>query len=223
MNEISEFLLFSRSTQARPPNYSYLADGTKISALNGGCEGLVYRGPFVYRRSTRGGTSSLTLESAAFGGFLTKVGAAETAFGGAALAAGATSVSVSGGTLVFVGGLVSAVGAEELVKGVVTAAGGSLMMMNSSKNQLDGYERGKTNVSSGNKNSQHANLKAKLAAKEKYEDTRLRYQEIKSKNQKTPEDRKLENVLKRHLDYWKRKMDFTGENHSQGGGKGNKK
>ena len=80
-----------------------------------------------------------------------------------------------------------------------------------------------TNVSSGNKNSQHANLKAKLAAKEKYEDTRLRYQEIKSKNQKTPEDRKLENVLKRQLDYWKRKMDFTGENHSQGGGKGNKK
>ena len=158
-----------------------------------------------------------------FGGFLTKVGTAEAAYGGAALAAGATSFSVSGGTLVFVGGPVAAIGAEELVKGVVTAAGGRLMMMNSSKNQLDGYERGKTNVSSGNKNSQHANLKAKLAAKEKYEDTRLRYQEIKSKNQKTPEDRKLENVLKRQLDYWKRKMDFTGENHSQGGGKGNKK
>jgi hypothetical protein len=51
----------------------------------------------------------------------------------------------------------------------------------------------------------------------------LRYQEIKSKNQKTPEDRKLENDLKRQLDHWKRKMDFTGENHSQGGGKGNKK
>ncbi len=49
-------------------NYSYLADGTKISALDGGGEGLVYRGPFVYRRSTGGGASSLTLESAAFGG-----------------------------------------------------------------------------------------------------------------------------------------------------------
>ena len=105
----------------------------------------------MYRRSTGSGTSSLTLESAAFGGFLTKVGTAEAAFGGTALAAGATSVSVSGGTLVFVGGPVAAIGAEELVKGVVTAAGGRLMMMNSSKNQLDGYERGKTNVSSGNK------------------------------------------------------------------------
>ena len=49
-------------------NYWYLADGTKISALDGGGEGLVYRGPFVYRRSTGSGTSSLTLESAAFGG-----------------------------------------------------------------------------------------------------------------------------------------------------------
>ncbi len=47
-------------------NYSYLADGTKISALDGSGEGLVYRGPFVYRTSDGG--SSLTLESAAFGG-----------------------------------------------------------------------------------------------------------------------------------------------------------
>ena len=49
-------------------NYSYLSDGTKLSALDGSGKGLVYRGPFVYRRSTGSGTSSLTLESAAFGG-----------------------------------------------------------------------------------------------------------------------------------------------------------
>ena len=53
--------------------YSYLADGTKLSALNGNGEGLVYRGPFVYRQSSGGeGNSSLTLESASFsGGLLT--------------------------------------------------------------------------------------------------------------------------------------------------------
>ena len=162
----------------------------------------------MYRRSKGSGTSSLTLESAAFGGFLTKVGAAEAAFGGAALAAGATSVSVSGGTLVFVGGLVAAIGAEELVKGVVTAAGGRLMMMNSSKNQLDGYERGKTNVSSGNKNSQHANLKAK-------------FKEINSKPQKTPEDIKLREKLSKQVKHWQQKKDFTGDNHSRNA-KGNR-
>lgn len=50
-------------------NYSYLSDGTKLSALDGSGEGLVYRGPFVYRKSSgSNATSSLTLESAAFGG-----------------------------------------------------------------------------------------------------------------------------------------------------------
>ena len=52
-------------------NYSYLSDGTKLSALNGSDEGLVYRGPFVYRKSSGSNAgSSLTLESAAFGGGL---------------------------------------------------------------------------------------------------------------------------------------------------------
>lgn len=49
-------------------NYSYLVDGTKLSALQDSGEGLVYRGPFVYRKSAGPGNSSLTLESAAFGG-----------------------------------------------------------------------------------------------------------------------------------------------------------
>ena len=31
--------------------YSYLADGTKLSASDGDGDGLVYRGPFVYRHS----------------------------------------------------------------------------------------------------------------------------------------------------------------------------
>ena len=41
-------------------NYSYLADGTKTSSLTESGEGLVYRGPFTYRRSADG---SLALES----------------------------------------------------------------------------------------------------------------------------------------------------------------
>ena len=49
-------------------NYSYLSDGTKLSALDGNGEGLVYSGPFVYRKGAGNGNNSLTLESAAFGG-----------------------------------------------------------------------------------------------------------------------------------------------------------
>ena len=47
-------------------NYSYLSDGTKLSAMDENGDGLEYRGPFVYRKSSD--DSSLTLESAAFGG-----------------------------------------------------------------------------------------------------------------------------------------------------------
>lgn len=43
--------------------YSYFADGTKVSALDAFDSGLVYRGPFTYRRSSDG---KLTFESAPF-------------------------------------------------------------------------------------------------------------------------------------------------------------
>ena len=39
-------------------NYSYLSDGTKLSALDGSGAGLVYRGPFVYRKSSGGNAGS---------------------------------------------------------------------------------------------------------------------------------------------------------------------
>ena len=42
--------------------YSYLADGTRTAALDSDGEGLVYRGPFTYRR---GASGALTLEAAA--------------------------------------------------------------------------------------------------------------------------------------------------------------
>ena len=54
-------------------NYSYLSDGTKTRALKANGSGLLYRGPFVYRRGSDG---SLTFESASFsGGRLTSSGA----------------------------------------------------------------------------------------------------------------------------------------------------
>ena len=40
-------------------NYSYLSDGTKLSALDGSGEGLVYMEPFVYRKGAGNGNSSL--------------------------------------------------------------------------------------------------------------------------------------------------------------------
>ena len=54
-------------------NYFYLSDGTKTRALKANGSGLLYRGPFVYRKGSDG---SLTFESASFsGGRLTSSGA----------------------------------------------------------------------------------------------------------------------------------------------------
>ena len=45
-------------------NYSYLADGTKVSALNGDGDGLLYLGSLIYRKTG----SNISLESAGFAG-----------------------------------------------------------------------------------------------------------------------------------------------------------
>ena len=45
-------------------NYSYLADGTKVSALDGDGDGLLYLGSLIYRKAG----SNISLESAGFAG-----------------------------------------------------------------------------------------------------------------------------------------------------------
>ena len=57
-------------------NYSYLADGTKVSALDGDGDGLLYLGSLIYRKTG----SNISLESAGFAGG--RFVARETADGG---------------------------------------------------------------------------------------------------------------------------------------------
>ena len=45
-------------------NYSYLADGTKVSALDGDGDGLLYLGSLIYKKQEE----SISLESARFAG-----------------------------------------------------------------------------------------------------------------------------------------------------------
>ncbi len=67
--DLPETISSGNNLQAK---YTYLADGTKVSALDASGAGLVYRGPFTYRRSS-GGT--LAFESAPFDrGRLTEAG-----------------------------------------------------------------------------------------------------------------------------------------------------
>ena len=60
-------------------NYSYLADGTKVSALDGDGDGLLYLGSLIYKKTG----DSIELESAGFAGG--RFEARETADGGKAM------------------------------------------------------------------------------------------------------------------------------------------
>jgi hypothetical protein len=69
------------------------------------------------------------------------------------------------------------------------------------------------------KNAQHANPKARDAAEERYKAAKREYETMKSKPNKTKEDKKALGKLKTTAEHEKKQMDFTGENHS-GKGKG---
>jgi len=72
-----------------------------------------------------------------------------------------------------------------------------------------------------NKDSPHANQKAKDSAEQEYNEVEQEYDNLKSKPNKTPDDKNKLEKLKRALKRLKDKMDFKGENHSRNA-KGNR-
>ena len=157
--------------------------------------------------------------AAAAGSTLMIAGEGGMAGGATMMAAGTTMTVSSGGALVIAGGPVAIAGAEVLAIGAISTATGAMLMANSEENKSGGYERG--NISTGNKNSKHANLKAKQTAAQKYEDAKAKYNELKNKPNKTPEEVKQREKYRQQYEHWKRKMDFSGENHSRNA-KGNR-
>ena len=142
--------------------------------------------------------------------------------GGTVATAGVAVTAGSAGTGVVVGAPVAAGGATIAGIGTIEIGAGTLLMSNAGTNKSAGYERGKkSNVSSGNKNSQHANPKAKGSAEQKYQEAKKKFDELDKKPNKSPEDKKEFNYWERQMKHWKMKQDFSGENHSRNA-KGNR-
>jgi RHS repeat-associated protein len=153
----------------------------------------------------------------AVGEFITVAGVIGTTVGATMTFSGTGAAVSSAGTLAVVAVPVAVAGMKVTAVGMTAAASGMMMMSNSAANKSGGYERGKSNVSSGNKNSKHANQKAKAAAEQKYKDAKVKYEELSRRSNKTKEDVKLKEKFRREYEHWKKKMDFSGENHSQKG------
>ena len=100
----------------------------------------------------------------AFGSNLTKFGGGAIAVGSTIVIGGLTATASTGGTIIIVGGSTAAIGITIGEAGSISAATGAMLMSNSTLNKEQGYDRGKkSNVSSGNKNSQHMRISSWLS------------------------------------------------------------
>jgi len=67
----------------------------------------------------------------------------------------------------------------------------------------------------GGKNDKHANQKRRDVAEKEYNEAKKEFDELRKKPNKTKEEAQILDKLKNKIKALKRKMDFTGENHSQ--------
>lgn len=68
---------------------------------------------------------------------------------------------------------------------------------------------------SSGRNEPHVNQKARDKANQEYEKIREEFQNWNRKPNKTPDDKKFIEKLRKQLERLRKKKDFTGENHSQ--------
>ena len=150
-------------------------------------------------------------------------GGTSSAIGGTLMGGGMTATVTSGGTAFVASVPATAIGGTLMKVGAILGLTGATMNANSNSNKSAGYERGKkSNVSSGNKNSQHANQKRRNSAEEKYNIAREKYNKLSSKSKKTHDDVIQRDRARKEMEHWKSKMDFNGENHSKNA-KGNRR
>lgn len=146
----------------------------------------------------------------------TNWGGKATTFGSAVAAVGTTAIVVTAGTSAEVAAPITVVGKTITTAGLATSITGYVMMANSNSNKAQGYNRGKkSNVSSGNKNSPHANQKRKEVNRQKYEQLKEKVKQLHSKTSKTKEEVAEYNKARKQLKHLQRIKDNKGENHSR--------
>ncbi|MFN0035130.1 MAG: hypothetical protein ACKVUS_08690 [Saprospiraceae bacterium] len=65
------------------------------------------------------------------------------------------------------------------------------------------------------RNGKHANPNAQASAEQKYEHAKAAMQKLKTKANKTPEEKQAFQELEKQVKHWQKKKGWKGENHSQ--------
>ena len=68
---------------------------------------------------------------------------------------------------------------------------------------------------SSGRNGKHSNPKARQRAEEQYQKTKEAWQQLKTKTNKSPEDKKLQQQLEKQVKHLEKKKNWNGEHHSQ--------
>ena len=133
------------------------------------------------------------------------IGGAEVIRGSGEVAAGLLGSPETGGVSL----AVSTKGVVDVTHGSLMATSGAMKLFSrKGRNSSNGYSK------SSGKNEKHSSLKAKESARQKYQDIKSQYDKLNLKQNKTPEDKKSLKKLENQVKHWKKKQDFTGENHS---------
>ena len=136
------------------------------------------------------------------------IGGAEVIRGSGEVAAGLLGSPETGGVSL----AVSTKGVVDVTHGSLMATSGAMKLFSRkgrvNENSSNGYSK------SSGKNEKHSSLKAKGSARQKYQDIKSQYDKLNLKQNKTPEDKKSLKKLENQVKHWKKKQDFTGENHS---------
>ena len=136
------------------------------------------------------------------------IGGAEVIRGSGEVAAGLLGSPETGGVSL----AVSTKGVVDVTHGSLMATSGAMKLFSRkgrvNENSSNGYSK------SSGKNEKHSSLKAKESARQKYQDIKSQYDKLNLKQNKTPEDKKSLKKLENQVKHWKKKQDFTGENHS---------
>ncbi|MBP6826548.1 MAG: hypothetical protein KA165_08315 [Saprospiraceae bacterium] len=75
--------------------------------------------------------------------------------------------------------------------------------------------RNKVEMKSSGKSGKHANPKARQSADERYKEAKTEFEKLDSKVDKTPEDKSMLEKWRTQMKHWKKKKDWSGEQHSQ--------
>ncbi len=98
---------------------------------------------------------------------------------------------------------------------IVSALASVLLLIYSTFNISSGINPHRLEIESPGKNEPHTNEAAREKAEQAWKKAKEAFEQLARKANKTKEEKKRLDQLKKQVEHWRKKKDWKGENHSQ--------